>query len=490
MLRLDESRGQGGGRGACSIDPGGQMAAGVSLSAFPQLPIQARSLYNAIMRTLPLLLLVWMAVALETSLLANPSQTPPQEQEQTARASPDTRAELWRQERLRKRRELQPDLLTGLEKGLLWMEQTNFLEINYKGFYPRFSSLGVASGFAPGIRYWKPNLNGSFFDFQASAAYSTRGYQRYDLQLGKILLTTAQPFLEPSGDVGISQYGDSNPGGERFFIYGDLAYRVLPQEDFYGIGSATREEDRTDFQLRESALDLVTGYEFNRYLSAAFRIGFLDQNTSRGTDDRFPPAQDVFDEATAPGITRQPNYVRMAGALFVDYRDRLRNPHSGGILSFSIARYDEREGSSLQFNRYVFDARHYLPLGSVQRVLAVHFFTSWDDADQGAQVPFYLQNTLGGTNTLRGYQHFRFRDVNLLYLSAEYRWEAAPALEFAVFYDTGKVFSNRSDFDLTGLRKSFGGGVRIKTSRSVVLRLDAGRSDEGGKIYFTFGPAF
>ncbi len=415
---------------------------------------------------------------------------PPQAETSEFTEATTTRAELWRQRRLAKRERLEPDLLSGAERAFLWLEQTNFLEINYKGFYPRFSDLGPGAGFAPGVRFWKPDLGGSVLDFQTSAGYSTRGYQRYDLQFGKILLTGPPPFLEPSGQVGLAQYGESRVGGERFFVYGDLTYRDRPQEDFFGIGPDSRESDRTDFELRDAAFDVVTGYEFNRTFSAAVKAGLLNVDTAPGDDDRFPPAQAVFDEQTAPGITQQADYFRVTTAFFIDYRDKLRNPHRGGILSFSYSQFDQRGGDEFEFTRFAFDARHYLPLGSVQRVLALHFFTSLDDVEEGARVPFYLMNTLGGRNTLRGFREFRFRDVNLLYLSAEYRWEAAPAVEFAVFYDAGKVFADRADFDLTGLRKTWGLGVRFKTSRSVVLRLDAGWGDEGGRLYFTFGPSF
>jgi len=78
----------------------------------------------------------------------------------------------------------------------------------------------------------------------------------------------------------------------------------------------------------------------------------------------------------------------------------------------------------------------------------------------------------------------------LLYLSAEYRWEASSALELAVFYDTGKVFSRRSDFKFDNLEKSIGGGIRFKTPGAMVLRIDMGRSREGNRYFFKFGPSF
>ena len=91
-------------------------------------------------------------------------------------------------------------------------------------------------------------------------------------------------------------------------------------------------------------------------------------------------------------------------------------------------------------------------------------------------MPFYLLRALGGANTLRGFQDQRFRDNGLIYLSGEYRWEAAPALELAVFYDAGKVFDRRSDFGFSGMEKSIGWGIRFKNHRRVLVRFDFAKS--------------
>jgi len=174
----------------------------------------------------------------------------------------------------------------------------------------------------------------------------------------------------------------------------------------------------------------------------------------------------------------------------VDYRDVPGNPHKGTILGVAFSRFDDRKENKFDFNRFAFDGRGYLPLGSDQRILALRFFSSFDDPSRGSQVPFYLMETLGGSETLRGFHRSRFRDKNLMYLSGEYRWEGAPGLELALFYDTGKVFPDRSDFGFNNLEKSWGFGVRFKSSNSVFLRIDYGHSNEGDRIIIKFGPSF
>jgi hemolysin activation/secretion protein len=117
--------------------------------------------------------------------------------------------------------------------------------------------------------------------------------------------------------------------------------------------------------------------------------------------------------------------------------------------------------------------------------------STWTRFRGQGQVPFYLQETLGGDTALRGFRNFRFRDTNLLYLSAEYRWEVPPALEFAIFYDRGKVFADRADWDFTSLEKGFGIGIRAKTLDSLLLRLDFSRSREDTfRVSFKFSRSF
>ncbi|MDA2926501.1 outer membrane protein assembly factor [Acidobacteria bacterium AH-259-G07] len=345
---------------------------------------------------------------------------------------------------------------------------SNVLNLHYKRLYPRFGSIHPDSGLAGGIRYWNPNFNGSFLDVQSSAALSAGGYQLYRFQFGEIIRRE-----------------------QDFFLYADLGYRYFPEEDFFGVGPESKEADRTDFVFEQASYDAVLGYQPNRWFGAAVRAGYLQMNTDLGKDDRFPATQELFDDSSASGLDRQPDFFRLNSGIFLDYRDVPGNPHRGGILSFSFSRFDDRGGRDFEFNRFTFDARHYIPLGSIQRVFALRFFTSFDDPDGESRVPFFLQKTLGGNEMLRGFRRFRFRDTKLLYVGGEYRWEAAPALEFAIFYEAGKVFSDFSDLDFTGLRKSFGGGVRFKTPNGVFMRIDIGHGDvEGTRAWFTFGPSF
>jgi len=437
----------------------------------------------------PNLLVLFVASFLSVSAPLAQENAPPPENEADL-----SRQELWAKRRQGKRPKVEPGKLSGFESGMLWLETKGLKQIlnyNYKGLYTRFNNnMSTGSGFAPGVRYWQPGMVASRLDFEATGAWSFRGYQSYGLQIGQIQRRGKIFSLEPVGTGPAFQFDEMEPKEAGFFIYGDLNYRNFPQEDFFGIGPDSIEENRTDYRLEDMTYDAVAGWQINRWLGAGIRVGYLQVNTDPGTDKRFPNTHDLFTDATAPGLARQPDFLDVSGAVMLDYRDRPGNPHKGGMVGVYLSRFDERAGGSYEFNRLVVDIRQFIPLFSEQRTLALQLFGSADSPDAGAQVPFYMMPTLGGSESLRGFREFRFRDKRTLYFSSEYRWDASPAIEFAVFYDTGKVFADRSQFSFEHMEKSFGGGIRLKTPKAVVMRFDVGRSREGTRFFFKFSPAF
>ncbi len=417
------------------------------------------------------------------------SQPPPQ----PADGERLTRTEELLEKRRARASELKANRLSGNERTLLWMEKGGLRQIlgfNYKGIYPKVATLSTGSGFAPSVRVWQPDLAKTSLDLQATAAYSTRGYQKYELQFGMIEKRGTSFSLGPFGVGAVEQFDELQPKEPGLFGFADLTYRYFPQEDFFGLGPASLRMNRTNYRVEDMSYDLAAGWQANRWLGAAFRAGYLQVDLGSGTDSRFPDTEAVFNDIEAPGLARQPDFLNIVAAVLVDFRDRPGNPHKGGGIGVYFSHFDERGGDEFEFERFAVDARQFLPLGSEQRVLALRFFASSDEADNGARIPFYLQESLGGSETLRGFREFRFRGDRLLHFSAEYRWEASPALELAVFYDTGRVYSADESFDLDHLEKSIGGGVRLKTPRRTLLRLDVGRSHEGTRFYFKFGPSF
>jgi len=424
---------------------------------------------------------------------SGPSTQGEQDSGQPAQASPESRTDAWLKKRQERALEAKPRQLSGFERRMLWIEKGGFSEVmnfNFRGLYPKFSSLSNGSGFAPGVRFGLSNQWGAHLDFQSSAALSPRGYRRIDLQIGRIQHHGQAFSLEAIGTGPVSQFDESRPKNAGLFLYADLRYRYYPQEDYFGLGPDSRREDRTNYLIEDAMYDLVNGWQINRWVGIAARVGAYKAHLGRGTDDRFPDIRELFDDTTAPGLDFQPWFFHATGALLLDNRDRPGNPHKGGMLGFSFSRFEDTSSQQFDFNRATIDGREFIPLGSEQRILALRFFTLFDAPRGGSRIPYYLQRTLGGSETLRGFREFRFMDNNLMFLSAEYRWEPAAVVELALFYDAGKAFPRRSDFGFSHLEHSYGIGIRFKTPNAVIMRLDIGRSREGQRLFFQFGPSF
>ena len=411
----------------------------------------------------------------------------------TKSASPqDTRAGRWKQKRIEKRSRVTPPRAGGLEKALLWVEKRGFGTLGgtgSPGLKPVVGVLGPRSAVAFGARYWQPKLGRSRLGAALTGGYSIRGYQLVDLQFGRLPNIGPGFELDPE-DHGFRQRAEPGRTTERLSVFGRIRYRNFPRLNYFGPGADSRERDRSDYRLEEVFYGKTVRYRVGAWLLGESEVGVLQVNTGPGTDPGAVPVASVFDDATTPGLARQPGFLRTRATLSLDFRDRPENTHSGSVVDLSWSRHAQLGGADYHFSGFAMQGRQYLSLGSRQRVLALRFLTSTTQPESGSRVPFYYQPTLGGPHVLRSFRDQRFRDRNLIYLSAEYRWEAAPALELALFYDAGKVFRDRSDFNLTGLRKNVGFGFRFKSRDRVLFRVDLARGREGARVRVSVGPAF
>jgi len=431
-----------------------------------------------------LLLMVSQSPFLEASEPAQPGA-------QIATAN-DSRAEELRERRRQKGQEIVPQKTSGVVKAFIKMESGEIVRqikaIRWKDFYPKFGQISPESGLGGGVRYYK--RTGLGLAVEGSAAISFTSYRQAEFHFGRFNQMAPNTLLGPNAFGAPFDFGDERPGKVKSYLYLDLRYRYYPQERFFGVGADSSLEDRTNYTLEDGYYGAVAGYQFGRWVGVGVHGTYLKVDTSPGTDDAFPTIGDLFDDDTAPGLARQPDFLRFGSAIFVNLMDTPGNPHKGAAIAFSHTRYDARGDEEFDFDSFAFDARGYLPLGSRQRVLAVRFLASRDNSDSGSRIPFYLMRTLGGKETLRGFADFRFRDAKLLYLSAEYRWEAAPAIEGVFFYDTGKVIPEGNVLKFKHLEHNIGAGIRFKALNRVILRLDVGRGREGTLVHFQFGPSF
>jgi hypothetical protein len=401
------------------------------------------------------------AAAAATAEAAAPAATP----SGTPASDGLTRSSLLAATRDQKALEAEPMKRGNVEKGLYWYDNQYLLPKifgKWKGVHMGGGSFPAGAGTKFGVAYDHAIGSGenpdraNRFDVNGVAARSTRGYQRY------------------GGGVTMRHVGgsaiDARVWSQKF---------DFPQEDLFGIGQQSSRDGRTNY-LHEST-EVGTELRWSPAKVVTFTGGeaYLQPKIGSGTDSRFPSTETRFDEATLPGLTAQPDFLRTDVGAALELRDNPRHPHTGGRYAVTLSNYDDRTLGAYAFRSVTMDAQHYVPLPDKYRVVALHAAVVMTDAGAGQQVPFYYQPTLGGSQQLRGFREFRFRDQNSLVMSAEYRWEASWMLDAAVFVDAGKVASTRSDLNLRDLATSYGVGLRVHSNSAFVARLDLAFSREG-----------
>lgn len=380
-----------------------------------------------------------------------------------------------------------------LERQILAFEKAErpaINRVNLFGFYPRIGAIDHRSQMAGGVRLWHPDIGDSRLDLSGSAFWSLDGYQFFSLQAGLLPHRgrSFPPYAHKSDDV-FELANVRADDDQRFTLYASLAHRWAPQFDFFGIGPDSREEDHADFSQRDTLVEGLAAYRVLPRLTLSGRFGHYHAKVGPGEDDTLPQLEDIFAPAQIPAFGTSSDFLRYGGEATFDARDVADNPHRGALLAVQWLRYDARDAGVGTFGRVAVDGRAYLPLGHPQRVLALRAYGVKDDPSGGERVPFYLTSYLGSSHTLRAYASQRFRGQKLALFQAEYRWEAAPAIELALFADTGAVAAT-SDDDLGRFRTDGGFGLRLKTHEAVPLRFDVAWGDEGFRFLFRFSPAF
>jgi outer membrane protein assembly factor BamA len=383
-------------------------------------------------------------------------------QEQVSDSAEASRAAAFEQARREKAGNLQAPKQTFLEKGLQEFKDRRIMERFSEGFHglhPIVGGLRTGSGFGGGTFIETEGI-------RASAQASIKGYQQYDLRVTAPLKS------------------------EFLFSEFRATYRNFSQERFFGVGPDSRKENQTTYRLEDTNYVGRFGVAPTKRVKAGVFAGWLETNVGKGTSRRSPSIETRFEPGEVPALESQPNYLQ-AGLFFeADYRDEAGNPRSGGRYTATWTKYEDRKLGRYDFAQYDVEAQQYLPFFNKRRVVVLRAKTTMTQTAAGQDVPFFMQPSLGGSEDLRGFREYRFRDRNMVVLNAEYRWEAFSGLDLAAFADAGQVAPKAGDLRFSNFEKSYGAGLRFNTAKSVFLRMDLGFSNEGRRLFIKFGHVF
>lgn len=179
------------------------------------------------------------------------------------------------------------------------------------------------------------------------------------------------------------------------------------------------------------------------------------------------------------GVTRSIT----VGRIF-DSRDNIYDPHEGKRIAYSLEWAGL--GGDFDFTKFTADYRYYYRAGG-ESVWALNLGAGYADGD----MPLSQRFSMGGSDTLRGYEDDQFRGNSMLKATLEYRFPIIKKVQGILFTDNGYAWDKRheDEFDLGLIKNSFGVGLRINSPLGPV-KLDYGYGDDGGKFHFSFGGQF
>src|SRR5262245_38329343 len=178
-----------------------------------------------------------------------------------------------------------------------------------EGFYPRIGGLSPGSGLAGGAGY-RRRLNWVYVD--VSGAISTKAYRGFDVQVRWI----------------------DTP---RFQLANLVTFRNNTQDDFYGLGNDTTDATRVDYGIRSTDFGARGSVRVIRRLRLGADIGYFIPAVRHGRDNSLQSIAQTFNDDTAPGLARQPNFEHHSVFAVIDSRDAEGFPRRGGLYRAAYA---------------------------------------------------------------------------------------------------------------------------------------------------------
>lgn len=348
----------------------------------------------------------------------------------------------------------------------------------------------AGSGLAGGAGYRRLNVAGSGLDVELDARLSVRMYQDYRAAIGLLGARSTTLELDTADSKFTSLFNTTEQKAPGSSLYIDVRFRDYPQHTYYGTGIGALEDNRSDYALSGMSVEGVWQRQVTAALGVSARGGWMDLGVGPGQNDSILDVDDRFPPSAVPGATEQPGFVTFGAAVAHDTRTLPGAPADGRFLGFAARRYSAMNSPELSFTRLTADARAYRQWPSTRGVIAVRGLVSADLTRDNASTPFYLQQSLGGGDTLRGFHSYRFPDQALAHATVEYRWRAHRYVELVPFYDVGTVAPGLSHLSLSALKASPGIGFRARNDRRSFARLDWAWSAEGQRVTLGIGPAF
>lgn len=406
---------------------------------------------------------------------------------------------MLREARVARADSVRPPQRSTLHRVLLATENRTLLQripsLSIYGFRPGFGGIQGGAGTTAGAVY-DPAYVPQGWNLLVDGLASTKRYWQARLLLGY--------------DAG------------RTVFYGFARYRHLPEEGFWGVGPTTSLDNESDYRLDDALVGGLLGYQLSDRANIGVQVGYRNNWPGPGRDPEHPNVDDRYQAGELPGLSSTIRHLVLGGFAEWDGRNPSRPFGSGRRYALVDTRLDglsfdakhgfyalaevshqihiDAEDRADEHFSYVLGRvvlqeyaafRRGMQRIAFQQVAAYSKVTN----DRFGAVPFYDLPSLGGSNSLRGFDNLRFRDRGSMMINAEYRWQIWHFTDLVAFVDAGQVFRDVRDIDLDDTAVSYGGGIRFKLGtlhqgHQSFARLEAATGKDGARIIFKYGSFF
>ncbi|HKW26568.1 MAG TPA: hypothetical protein VJN48_12340 [Terriglobales bacterium] len=273
--------------------------------------------------------------------------------------------------------------------------------------------------------------------------------------------------------------------------------------NYFGLGNDTTLAGASLFGMRETIVggnvikpifEWAAIRRLNPSLFGELNGRFVDIRAAHGHS--VPSIETRYTNATAPGLATQPGFFQAGEGVRINpvIGDHFELNYAGKFQQFAAP-----SNSHYSFLRWTVDLNHTFYIYSYQQTAAtstpglgpdscapgtekcpeiprtgnlngsigVRFFLAESFTSGTSVVPFYFQQTLGGSDinsamALGSYQDYRFRAPNLLLLQEKIEHSLWGPFGAAFMADQGRVALTRGDVGFTHLKHSFAGGLTLR----------------------------
>jgi hypothetical protein len=369
----------------------------------------------------------------------------------TVPAPAQTRTEQMEQEKLDKAAQLQPPVrergdavITRLEN--LFAPPPPAIRLNFGDFRP-------GAGLAIGPAFVAPLGN--------RGLWTTAG------------AVSLNRFKEVETSVDVPPFST-----DRVRLRGRARWEDAPDLRFFGLGMHAPLNSEATYGLRSTEAGGELRARGPAHLAYGGDLAFTHVESADG-DGHVPVV----------GASTASDWWRTGVFAEIDTRRSPGYTTSGGFYRVALRHYEGR-GLAPDFERTDIDLRQFVPVLANNWIVALQARADLTASRDGRDVPFFVLPSIGGRDTLPGFDNYRFTDSNGLLLRAELRWTASPVVDMAAFIDTGTVASTVSGLSLGDLQHSWGLGARLHGDTYTALRLQIAHSPEGWRYNVAQGVSF